>query len=63
MNELNSLVDVRADLLDVQLLVAAGQELLVIGDVEEVNFEVQVHGWSLPELENFAVVAVHRKFL
>lgn len=44
----HSPVNVRTDLFDVNLLVAPGQELLVICDVEEINLQVQVDGWSLP---------------
>lgn len=29
----------------------------MVGDVEEVDLQVQVNGWSLPQLENFAVIA------
>lgn len=58
----NSPIDVRPDFFDIQFLGTSGQEVFVVGDVEEIDLQVQVDGWSLPQLENFAIVA-EQKFL
>lgn len=58
----NSPIDIRSDLFDIQFLGTSGQEVFVVGDVEEIDLQVQVDGWSLPQLENFAIVA-EQKFL
>lgn len=53
----NSPIDIWSDFFDIQLLGTSSQEVFVVGDVEEIDLQVQVDGWSLPQLENFAIVA------
>lgn len=44
----HSLVDVGADLLDVQLLIAPADELLFVGDIKQIHLDVQVDRWLRP---------------
>lgn len=53
----NSPIDVRPDFFDIQLRGTSGHKTLVVGDVEEIDLQVQVDRWSLPQLENFAIIA------
>lgn len=49
-----SLVDVRTDLLKVQLVVGPAHERLFIRHIEEVHAHVQVHRWLRPEIVDLA---------
>lgn len=52
----DSLVDVGAHVLHPQLVVAAAEELLLVGHVPQVHPQVEVHGGALPELEDLAAL-------
>lgn len=53
----HSLVDVRANLLELELGILAVHVSLVIGDVEEEDLEVKIDGWSSPDLVDLTAFA------
>lgn len=51
-----SLVDIWADLLELQLLVGAAEERLPVCHIEQVHADVQVHRWLGPQIVNLTAL-------
>lgn len=49
-------INVRSNLLDIELIGTAIHEFLRICDIEEINFKKQIDWWPLPHLEDFTIV-------